>query len=403
VAEPFGHDEGFIVRELGGPRAPPRSPRDELRLLADEQAALRRLATAVARNVPAGEIFAAVAEEIRPLLGADNSALARFEPDRSATILAGAGQWIRELTLGMSVDLDDSLAITTVFRTGGSARVDGHDYSKASGPITRYLHRVGNRSVVASPVIVDGSLWGALVASTKHEPLAADTEERMANFTELVGTVIANAENRAELTASRARVVAAADEARRRIERDLHDGAQQRLVSAVITLKLARRELGDATGRVAELVDEALAHAEGANAELRELAHGILPGALSQEGLRAAIDALVARVRLPVSVDVTADRLPAALEANAYFIIAEALTNAVRHAHATSVQIAAVADAGVLRLEVRDDGVGGARTNGSSGLLGLRDRAAALYGELRVKSPPGEGTVVTATLPIPAS
>jgi signal transduction histidine kinase len=404
VAEPFGHDEGFIVRELGGPRAPRRSPRDELRLLADEQAALRRLATAVARNVPADEIFAAVAEEIRPLLGADNSALARFEPDRTATIVAGAGQWIGDITpLGMSLDLDDSLAITTVFRTGGSARVDGHDYSKGSGPITRYLHRVGNRSVVASPVIVDGSLWGSLVASTKREPLAADTEERMTNFTELVGTVIANAENRAELTASRARVVAAADEARRRIERDLHDGAQQRLVSAVITLKLARRELGDAHGRVAELLDEALAHAEGANAELRELAHGILPAALSQDGLRAAIDALVARVRLPVSVDVTPDRLPAALEANAYFIIAEALTNAVRYAQATSVHIAAVADAGMLRLEVRDDGVGGARTNGSSGLVGLRDRAAALYGELRVKSPPGEGTVISATLPIPAS
>jgi signal transduction histidine kinase len=256
---------------------------------------------------------------------------------------------------------------------------------------------------VASPVIVDGSLWGALVASTKRDPLAADTEERMANFTDIVGTVIANAETRAELTASRARVVAAADEARRRIERDLHDGAQQRLVSAVLTLKMARQELGDATGPVVELLDEALAHAQGANVELRELAHGILPGALSEAGLRAAIDALVARVRLPVSVDVTSDRLPAALEANAYFILAEALTNAVRHAQATSVRIAAVADGGVLRLEVRDDGIGGARTNGSSGLLGLRDRAAALNGELRLESPPGEGTVVTATLPIPAS
>jgi signal transduction histidine kinase len=307
------------------------------------------------------------------------------------------------MPLGITVDLDDSLAITTVFRTGRSARVDGHDYSQASGPITRYLHRVGNRSAVASPVIVDGSLWGALVASTKRDPLAADTEERMANFTDIVGTVIANAETRAELTASRARVVAAADEARRRIERDLHDGAQQRLVSAVLTLKMARQELGDATGPVVELLDEALAHAQGANVELRELAHGILPGALSEAGLRAAIDALVARVRLPVSVDVTSDRLPAALEANAYFILAEALTNAVRHAQATSVQIAAVADGGVLRLEVRDDGIGGARTNGSSGLLGLRDRAAALNGELRLESPPGEGTVVTAMLPIPAS
>jgi signal transduction histidine kinase len=152
-----------------------------------------------------------------------------------------------------------------------------------------------------------------------------------------------------------------------------------------------------------ELVDEALAHAEGANDELRELAHGILPGALSRGGLRAAIDALVARVRLPVSVDVTAERVPAPLEANAYFIVAEALTNAVRHADATRVQIAGVVDNGALWLEVRDDGVGGARTNGGSGLLGLRDRAAALNGELHVQSPPGEGTVVAAILPVAGS
>jgi signal transduction histidine kinase len=404
VAEPFGQDEAFVVRELRGRRSLHRSPSDELRLLADEQAALRRLAAAAARNVPAGEIFKAVAAEIRPLLRADDSALVRFEPDRTATIVAGAGEWIGAIApLGMSVQLDDSLAITTVFRTGGSARVDGRDYSRSSSPITRYLHRVGSRSVVASPIIVDGSLWGSLVASTKREPLAADTEERMANFAEIVGTVIANAETRAELTASRARVVAAAVEARRRIERDLHDGAQQRLVSAVVALRLARQELSDASGPAVDLLDEALAHAEGANAELRELAHGILPGALTHDGLHAAVATLVSRVRLPVTVDVTLERLPAALEANAYFILAEALTNAVRHARASSVHIAAVADAGVLRLEVRDDGIGGARTNGSSGLLGLRDRAAALNGQLRVKSPPGEGTVVTATLPIPAA
>ncbi|MFL5840987.1 MAG: GAF domain-containing protein [Thermoleophilaceae bacterium] len=404
VAEPVGDEQAFIVRELGARRAPRRSPGDELRMLADEQAALRRLATAVARNVPPNEIFAAVADEIGPLLGADDAAVARFEPDRAATIVAGAGPWVRELGgVGMRVELDDSLAITTVFRTGRSARVDRHDYTKAPGPVARYLRRVGNRSAVASPIIVDGSLWGAMVASTKRDPLPADTEERMANFTELVGTVIVNAENRAELTASRARVVAAGDEARRRIQRDLHDGAQQRLVSAVLTLKLARQELGDATGPAVELLDEALAHAQGANAELRELAHGILPAALSRDGLRAAIETLVSRFRLPISLDVTGERLPAALEANVYFIVAEALTNAVRHADATRVQIAAIVDNGALWLEVRDDGVGGARINGSSGLLGLRDRAAALNGELQVESPPGEGTVVAAVLPITAS
>jgi signal transduction histidine kinase len=215
--------------------------------------------------------------------------------------------------------------------------------------------------------------------------------------------VIANAQSRAELTASRARVVAAADEARRRIQRDLHDGAQQRLVSTVMALKLARQALAEADESAVDLLDEALAHAEGANGELRELAHGILPAALSSGGLHDGIDALVSRVHLPVSAEVTDERLPAALEATAYFIIAEALTNAVRHAHASSARIAALMDGGVLRIEVRDDGVGGARFTGSTGLLGLRDRAAAMNGELHVESPPGEGTVVAAMLPVAAA
>jgi signal transduction histidine kinase len=303
----------------------------------------------------------------------------------------------------MRLELDDSLAITEVFRTGWSARVDKRDYSTASGPVAAYLRRVENQSVVASPIVVEGQLWGAMVASTKRRPLPADTEERMADFTELVGVVIANAESRAELTASRARVAAAGDEARRRIQRDLHDGAQQRLVHMMITLKLARRALEGTTGPVVELVDEALTHAERANGELRELAHGILPAALSHGGLSAGVDVLVSRVPMPVSVEVTGERLPAALEAAGYFIVAEALTNVVKHARASGARVTAAVDGGVLWLEVRDDGVGGAATNGSSGLVGLRDRAAALNGELRVESPPGEGTVVAAVLPIPPS
>ena len=399
-AEPVEHNEAFVLRELGG-RTVPRA-RDRLRALADEQAALRRLANAVAQDVSPAEIFMAVAREICPLLDADDSGVMRFEPDGSATAVAGLGQWVDQVGIGIRVELHDSLATTAVFRTGRSARTDDGDYATAPGPLPGYLHKVGNRSAVASPIIVDGRLWGALVASKKGGRLAPDIEERMANFTALVGIVIANAERRAELTASRARAIAAGDEARRRIQRDLHDGAQQRLVSTVATLKLARRALGDGTGPAIELVEEALAHAQGATGELRELAHGILPAALTRGGLRAGIHTLVSRVRLPVSVEVTAERLPPALEATAYFIVAEALTNAVRHAQATSAQVAVVVDAGVLRIEVRDDGVGGARSAaGSSGLLGLRDRAAALDGVLRVDSPPGQGTVVAATLPIP--
>jgi signal transduction histidine kinase len=402
VAEPVGHGEAYVLRELGRGSAPRRRERDELGMLVDEQDALRRLATAVAHNVPPAEIFAAVADEIGPLLGADDACVVRFEPDGMATMVAGAGQWVCELAIGTKVQLDDSLVITRVSRTGSSARVDGQDYSTASGPLADYLRRVGTKSAVASPIVVAGRLWGAVVVSSKREPLPPDAEHRMANFTELVELVIANAESRAELTASRARVVAAANDARRRIQRDLHDGAQQRMVSTVITLKLARQQLGDVSPRAAALLDQALAHAEGATRELRELAQGILPSALSSGGLQAGVRVLAARVDMPVSVEVTAERLPAALEAAAYFIVAEALTNTVKHADAASAQVAAVVDGSMLRLVVRDDGVGGAQSDGGSGLLGLRDRVAAVNGELRIHSPPGEGTVIAATLPVPA-
>jgi signal transduction histidine kinase len=403
-AEPVGQGEAFIVREIGRSREPLPRARDELSLLVDERAALRRLATAAANDVSPAEIFTAVAVEIAALLGAEDAAVVRFEPDCTVTVVAGLGEWVPELGEGgIRVRINDHPVITAVFRSGRSARVDEHDYSTMSGAAAASVRRVGNRSEVASPIVVKGGLWGAVVVSTRGGPLSADAEQRMANLTELVGLVIANAESRAELTASRARVVAAGDEARRRIQRDLHDGAQQRLVTTVVTLKLARQQLGDTTGPLAELVDDALALAEGANGELRELAHGILPAALSRGGLSAGIDSLVSRVRMPVSVDVTDERLPAALEATAYFIVAEALTNAVRHARARSARVIVAAAGSVLRLEVRDDGVGGARIDGGSGLLGLRDRAAALDGELRIESPPGEGTVVVAMLPIPAS
>ena len=390
VAEPLDSDEAFVLRELD--RTPSRRQRDELRVIADEQDALRRLATEVARNVQPAEIFSAVAEEIRPLLGADDSAVVRFEPDATATIVAALGHSVDDLGGGTRIELDGQLAIGQVLRTGRSARVDGADYQR----------RTGLWSAVASPIVVEDRVWGAMVVSNRREPLPPDAEERMANFTELVGLVIANAQSRAELSASRARIVAAADEARRRLRRDLHDGAQQRLVSTVLALRLARKELAaEGVGPAMELLNEALAHAEDGVQGLRDLAHGILPAALSREGLQGGVGALVSRVRLPVTVEVTARRFPAPLEATAYFIVAEAVTNTVKHARARNAHIAAVVDGGLLRLVVRDDGVGGARYDGSSGLLGLRDRVAAVNGTLHIASPSGAGTVVTATLPIP--
>jgi signal transduction histidine kinase len=201
------------------------------------------------------------------------------------------------------------------------------------------------------------------------------------------------------VAASRARIVAAADEERQRVVRDLHDGAQQRLVHTVITLKLARQALENDDDAARELVSEALGEAEHATAELRELSHGILPSVLTREGLRSSVVSLASRMPVPVEVDVSVDRLPASVEATAYFVIAEALTNVAKHSRAASAAVTARVEDGTLRLEVRDDGVGGARPHGS-GLLGLADRLAVLDGRLRVESPAAGGTVVAAEIPV---
>ena len=242
-------------------------------------------------------------------------------------------------------------------------------------------------------------LAGGDLATRVPETSSGEVGTLERSFNTMAGSLEAS---RDELGASRARVVVTADETRRRIERDLHDGAQQRLVHTVITLKLALREL-EGSGPAAARVRDALEQAERATAELRDLAHGILPAALTRGGLSAGVGTLLSRIRLPVSVDVTDERLPPGLEATAYFIVAEALTNTVKHAQASRAEVKAVVQDGVLLVEVSDDGVGGAQANGSAGLLGLSDRAAALDGELRIESPLGRGTTVTATLPIAAA
>jgi signal transduction histidine kinase len=248
---------------------------------------------------------------------------------------------------------------------------------------------------------VDGRPWGAIIAGwTSEEPPPADTEERMAQFAQLLATAIANADSRDQLTASRARLLTAGDEARRRVVRDLHDGAQQQQVATVMTLKLAQQALREKDADAESLVGQALEHAEQGHAELRELAHGILPSALTHGGLKAGVDAVVSRLHLPVQVDVRAERFPAEIEASAYFIVAEALTNVVKHAHAEHATVTARVEDGTLRVQVRDDGIGGARPDGS-GLLGLADRLAVLDGQLRVESPADGGTLVAADIPVP--
>jgi signal transduction histidine kinase len=365
--------------------------------LAEEQAALRRVATLVARGTAPEEVFAAVVEEVGQLLPVDYAGMARYQPDGMVTAVAAWGTTY--FPLGSRVSLGGTNTATLVFETGRPVRID--DYDAASGPMGDNARANGVRSSVAAPIIVEGRLWGTVGAGCMGEqPLPADTEARLAGFTELVATAIANAESRAALAASRARIVAAADESRREIERDLHDGAQQRLVHAVVVLKLAQRALDSADENAGELVAEALRHAEEANAELRELAHGILPAALTRGGLRAGVEALASRVSLPVRIDVSVDRLPAGVEATAYFVVSEALTNAVKHARAAGAEVTARVEDGELRVEVRDDGVGGARGDHTTGLGGLEDRVSALGGRLVLESPPGRGTRVSAQLPV---
>jgi len=284
-----------------------------------------------------------------------------------------------------------------VLRTGGTARLD--DVAAATGRIGDVARRAGVRSTVGAPVVVDGRTWGVLVAIwAEHGPPPDDTEERMARFAELLDTAIANADSRDQLTASRARVLAAGDDARRRVVRDLHDGAQQRLVHTISTLKLAQRSVHEDRSDAETLLAEALGTAERATAEVRELAHGILPSVLTHGGLRAGVDAFVSRLDLPVDLDVSSERLPPDIEASAYFIVAEALTNVIKHARATRATVRAAADDGVLTLEVRDDGVGGANPDGH-GLMGIADRIDALGGRLRIESTDGDGTVLAARLP----
>jgi signal transduction histidine kinase len=260
-----------------------------------------------------------------------------------------------------------------VFETGRPARIES--YADATTDLSAALREQGLRSAVGTPIIVEGRLWGVMSASSEErESLPADTEERLVSFTELVATAISNAESRAAVAASRARIVAAADETRRQIERDLHDGAQQRLVHAVIVLKLALGALRKGDAKADELVAEALRHAEQANAELRELAHGILPAALTRGGLRAGVEGLVSRVSVPVSVGMSAGRLPADVEATAYFVISEGLTNVVKHASADHATVTVQAEPGAVRVEIRDDGIGGADPARGSGLVGISDR-----------------------------
>jgi signal transduction histidine kinase len=372
--------------------------RQDLHRLADEQAALRRVATLLAQGAESRLVFDAVCKETGRLLDATTVNLAHFSADGFNVTIAGWSLRNVHVPTGTRLPLDGDSINALVRETAAPGRFDS--YENASGDLVAMLRRLGIRSEVGAPVVVEGGVWGALIAGTDEaQPLAPGTELRLASFAELIATAVSNATMRSEVLASRARIVEAADEQRRRVVRDLHDGAQQRLVHTIMTLQLAQTRRGLEPG-VAGLIDESLQSARSGIEELRELARGLHPAILTDRGLGAAVESLADRAPLPVEIDIPHGRYPPSVESAAYFVVAEALTNVTEYAEANLARVGAVEADGRLCLTIEDDGIGGAQASPGSGLAGLRDRVAALDGALTVDSPVGGGTRVRAEIPL---
>lgn len=363
--------------------------RDALGRLAREQAALRGVAELIARGAALEEVFGAVTTEASTLLEGSGVGLFRFDPDGQATLVARCGG---SVPVGTRCVIDPA-SVREPRGTTRFATLEGTTYARLG-------REHGVQAMVSVPVRVEGRVWGALTTRSQEGSPSAAAEHRLAEFAELAAAAVASAENKAQLQASRARLVATADETRQRLQRDVHDGAQQRLVQTVLTLKLGL-DAADRGEDPVGLMREALQNAERATVELRDLVHGILPASLGRGGLRAGLESLVAGLSVAVELDVAGlpeQRLPADLEVTAYFILAEALTNVVKHAGATRARVRVAAAADALDLEVGDDGRGGADPRGA-GLTGLADRVDAMNGTLVLTSPPGAGTIVRVTLP----
>jgi PAS domain S-box-containing protein len=370
----------------------------EVSRLATEQRALRRVATLVASEVSPEGVFMAVSEECARVLHVNASLVVRYEGDDTATIV---GRYARDevsaYPAGDRLPATENTTIGRVLFSGAPARID--DYADLPGELPAWMARIGYKSTVAAPISVAGILWGAVVVASE-ERLPPESEARLGAFCELVSLAVASAQAKADLQSSRRRLVSAGDEERRRLERNLHDGAQQRLVALALTLRLARAKIRNAPEGAESLMDEASQQLEQALDELRELARGLHPAILTARGLSHALPALAAGLPIPVEIEVGEERHDPALEATVYFIAAEALTNIVKHAKANGARVAVSRGETMLRLEITDDGCGGADPGSGSGILGLHDRASAIGGQLTVISSPGRGTVVTATLPL---
>jgi signal transduction histidine kinase len=366
--------------------------------LAETQESLRRLAALVARGERPEALFAAATREALRHFGSGTARMIRYETNGMATLLANEGTTGPHVRVGERWEGYPPTGLTaTVLHTGQAARVD--DYRDVPGG-QPYLDE-GLLSAVAMPVRVNGRLWGMIAVGSGQGPLPPDTEQRMTEFTDLLATAIANAQSRTELMDSRSRLVAASDVARRRIERDLHDGAQQRLVTLGLQLRSAAAAAPAGFEEIRAEIDDVADGLTDVVGNLREISHGIHPAILSEAGLRSALRSLARRSAIPVDLDLqVGGRLPELVEVTAYYVISEMLANAVKHADASALAVTAELADGSLRVCTQDDGIGGADPARGSGLVGLRDRVEAIGGTFAVDSPAGHGTTSWSVLPL---
>ena len=373
-------------------------PLDEL---VREHAALRRVAILVAREPSPAEVFAAVTHETGELLGAQRTTLLRVEtPEWARVVAAWSNGEAPPVPIGHRGPIDEGRGIVgRMLVAPRPVRIENFD--EVGGVVAELMRELGIRCAAAGPILLGGRLWGALTATWPNPVLMpAGAEERVAAFAELVSHAVENAVTRQELAASRARLVEAADEARRRIERDLHDGAQQRLVAAALELAVLDRRLDRDPDDARTVLARAREHLEGGLGQLRDLARGIHPTILTDRGLEPALKALVDLSPIPADLRITVpDRLDAAIEATVYFLVSEALTNVAKYARADAVSVDVAPEGCDLVVTITDDGVGGADPGTGSGLRGLADRVHAIGGRLDVTSPPGHGTSLRAHLP----
>jgi signal transduction histidine kinase len=375
--------------------------RAEISELLDIQAALRRIATLVARGAPTAEVVSEVGAEVGRVLGAEATMIVRLDSDGLVTVVGSTGAHGDQLAEGTRWKIEPPHPLATALATGEPAILE--DVDEVPGEFAAAIRDTGIRSAIGIPIVVGGKSWGAFAIATRNAHFPVGTEHRMVAFTELVAIAVADAESAAELAASRARVVAASDEARRKIERNLHDGAQQRLVTLGLELSLLQssvppdlEELSSGIGRISGELAEVLD-------ELREMSRGIHPASLSEGGLGSALRALARRLTVPVELDLrTQARFREPVEVAAYYVVSEALTNITKHADASYVMVLVEERFGSMWLEVQDDGVGGADPARGSGIVGIRDRVEALGGTFEVSSPVGGGTLVQVTLPLVA-